>query len=59
MGLSDVFGKEDRVSLTISQLLETLKSNAELSAQNDILLTGAKKKINQDTILALLNKEED
>lgn len=58
MGLADAFSREDRVDLTVTQLLTLLKSNAELSAQNDILLTGAKKKIDQDTILALLNKED-
>jgi hypothetical protein len=57
MGLVDAFGKEDRVEITVSQLIQTLTSNANLKARNDILLTGFKKHIDYDTVLALLNEE--
>ena len=59
MGLSDVFGKEDRVEITVNQLLELLTANARLKARNEILLTGFKKHIDYDIVLDLLNEERE
>ena len=59
MGISDVFGKEDRAEITISQLITFCENNARLKAENNIMLTGYKKGIKHETVLILLDKESE
>ena len=59
MGLADAFGKEDRVEIAVSQMIDVLTATATLKAKNDILLTGFKKHIDYDIVLDLLNEEKE
>lgn len=53
MGLVDAFAKEDRVELTISQLIKTLDDRAKLVAENNCFINAARACIPWDHALIM------
>lgn len=51
MGLADLFGKEDRVEICISQLCELLKE----AGRADLFRNGVKNKVPYDHILQVMD----
>lgn len=58
MGLVDAFTAEDRVTITVSQLIDMCNYRADLKAKNKIMLRGWENKIDPETMLILLGKSK-
>lgn len=58
MGLADAFTPEERVTITVSQLIDMCNYRADLKAKNKIMLRGLQNKIDPETMLILLGKSE-
>lgn len=58
MGLADAFTPEERVTITVSQLIDMCNYRADLKAKNKIMLRGWENKIDPETMLILLGKSK-
>ena len=58
MGLVDAFTPDERVSITVNELIDMCNYRADLKAENDLMLRGLKHKIDPDTMLTLMGKTE-
>lgn len=58
MGLVDAFTPEERVTITVGELIDMCNYRADLAAENKIMLCGLRNKIDPDTMLILLAKTE-
>lgn len=58
MGLVDAFTPDDRMTITVNQLIDMCNYRANLAAENKIMLCGLRNKIDPDTMLILLEKSE-
>lgn len=53
MGIMDAFSKEDRVEITVNQLITVLRSDALNYSQNQVLINGLQAGINHRDILIM------
>lgn len=59
MGLADAFNAEDRVTITVSELIDMCNFRADLAAENHLLRCGLENKIDPDTLLLLIRKVDE
>lgn len=53
MGFMDAFSKDDRVEITVNQLIDILRSDALNWAENQVLVNGLKAGLNHVDILTM------
>ena len=58
MGLVDVFGSEDRVSLKVNDLINYFRGEAQVYAKNEVLLNGIRSGLPHSHILVMLGENE-
>lgn len=56
MGIIDAFSPEDRVTITVSELIDMCNYRADLAAENKLMRRGLENKIDPDTMLILIGK---
>lgn len=61
MGITDMFAKEDRTELTISQLITILDDRAKMKAERDVLLKlcNPKNKITAPQIYKIFKEDQE
>lgn len=58
MGIVDVFGADDRVSLKVNDLVNYFRGEAKTYARNEVMLNGIKSNMPYDHILAMIGELE-
>lgn len=56
MGLTDVFGAEDRVELKVNDLISYFKNEARINAVNEVLLNGLHARLPYSHILVMIGE---
>lgn len=58
MGLTDVFGKDDRIELKVNELIDYFRDEADVMAENKVLLNGLKAGLPTSHILVMIGKHD-
>ena len=56
MGLSDAFGREDRIELKVNELVSYFRNEASIYAENTVLINGLRAGLPADHILIMAGK---
>ena len=58
MGLCDVFGSEDRISLKVNELVDYFRGEARTHADNTVMLNGLKAGLPSKHILIMIGESD-
>lgn len=59
MGIVDAFTPDDRLTITVPQLIDMCNYRADLAAENYLMRRGLENKIDHDTLLLLIRKVDE
>ena len=59
MGITDVFGRDDRVELKVNELISYFRHEARTNARNEVLVNGLKAEIPSGYILTMIGEVEE